>query len=221
MRRITGTVFQSLDGVVQAPGGPSEDPTGGFPHGGWLAPLFDDTAGEAIGRAFAEPFDLLLGRRTFDIFAAYWPFVEGDAAAMGEQFTRIGKYVLTRGDQPLPWDNSHRLADLDALRAVRDGDGPDLVIQGSSTLYPQLLAAGLLDRVTTLTFPVVVGTGKRLWGEGTPPRVLRMVDHRVGDGGVVVATYEPAGAVTSGWAGPRVDSPAEAARQARIAEGTW
>lgn len=230
----------SLDGVMQAPGGPSEDPTGGFAHGGWLPQFFDEDVGAAINAFFGEDYDLLLGRRTYDIFAAYWPYVggeatgigeifdragmdEGEAAAiaMGEAFTRANKYVLTRGTPELGWSNSHRLGGIDELRAVREGDGPDLLIQGSSTLYPQLMAAGLLDRLTVMTFPVVLGSGKRLLSDETPAQSLRMVDHQVTRSGAVIATYEPAGRVEHGWAGPQSTSERERARQAAMAEGSW
>ena len=240
MRKIRGSAFVSLDGVMQAPGGPSEDPTGGFAHGGWLPQYFDEDVGTAIDAFFAGDYALLLGRRTYDIFAAYWPYVggeatgigeifdrtgkdEGEAAAiaMGEAFTRANKYVLTRGTPDLGWSNSHRLGGIDELRAVRDGDGPDLLIQGSSTLYPQLLTAGLLDRLTVMTFPVVLGDGKRLFGQGTPAQSLRMVDQQVTPSGAVIATYEPAGKVEHGWAGPQSTSEREQARQAAMADGSW
>ena len=240
MRRITGSAFLSLDGVMQAPGAPGEDWTGGFEHGGWLPQFFDEDVGGAIDAFFGSDYDLLLGRRTYDIFAAYWPYVggqtsgigevfdgagkdEGEAAAiaMGEAFTRANKYVLTRGQPHLGWSNSHLLASLDDLTRVKQGDGPDLLIQGSSTLYPQLLERGLLDRLTVMTFPVVIGSGKRLFGGGTPTKALRMVDHQVTRGGTVIATYEPGGPVEQGWAGPQSSSDREQARQAAMAEGRW
>jgi dihydrofolate reductase len=139
--------------------------------------------GARVEALFDGEFDLLLGRRTYEIFAAYWPFVEGKAKAMGEAFDRAGKYVLTRGDQPLSWANSRRVKSLDALAELKRTDGPDLIIQGSSTLYPQLLAAGLLDQLTLMTFPLVLGDGKRLFGEGTKAGALRMVAHEVTAGG--------------------------------------
>ena len=240
MRKIRGSAFVSLDGVIQAPGGPSEDPTGGFAHGGWLPQFFDDQVGEAIDAFFGDTYDLLLGRRTYDIFAAYWPYVGGEATGigeifdktgkddgaaaaiqMGEDFTRATKYVLTRGSPDLGWSNSVPLTSIDHLRAIRDGDGPDLLIQGSGTLYPQLLAAGLLDRLTVMTCPVVLGRGKRLFGDGTPAEALRMVEHRITPSGAVIATYEPAGKVDHAWAGPQSTSARETARQAAIAEGNW
>lgn len=240
MRNIFGAVFVSLDGVMQAPGGPTEDPTGGFAHGGWLPQFFDDEVGEAIGAFFAGEYDLLLGRRTYDIFAAYWPYVgkeatemgetferaghedgEAEAVAMGEAFTRANKYVLTRGQPDLGWTNSHRVGGLDALRAVKEGDGPDLLIQGSSTLYPALIAAGLLDRLTLMTFPVVLGGGKRWFSEGATAKALRLVEQKATKSGAVIATYKPGGAVEQGWAGPQSTSEREKERQRQMAEGSW
>ena len=221
MRRIVGGAFVSLDGVMQAPGGPSEDYTGGFEHGGWLAPHWDEQVGEEIDRLFTEPFDLLLARRTYDIFAAYWPYAQGDNKPMGAMFDRVGKYVLSHDDQPLEWQNSTRLSSLDELAELKRGDGPDLVIQGSTTLYPQLLAAGLLDRLTVMTFPVVLGTGKRLFGEGTPPRTMNVIDHRTTTRGNIIVTYEPAGAVDVGDFSSEPQSEAEKMRQAAMKAGTW
>lgn len=240
MRKIRGSVFASLDGVMQAPGGPTEDPTGGFAHGGWLPQFFDEDVGEAIDRFFGDPYDLLLGRRTYDIFAAYWPYVGGDATGigevfdltgkddgeaaaiqMGQTFTRANKYVLTRGSPDLGWSNSHRVGSIEELRAVKHGEGPDLLIQGSSTIYPALIAEGLLDELTVMTFPVVLGSGKRIFGDGTPAKALRLTVHRVTRSGAVIATYEPAGSIEHGWAGPQSSSQREAARQQAMAEGRW
>ena len=240
MRKIISSTFVSLDGVMQAPGGPEEDPTGGFKHGGWIAPYGDETIGAALSELFAAPFDLLLGRRTYDIFAAYWPYVggetrgigeifdktgkdDGEAAAieMGEAFTRADKYVLTRGSGELGWSNSHRVGNMDELRRVKEGDGPDLLIQGSSTIYPALLAEGLLDQLTLMIFPVVLGAGKRWFGDGTPAEALRMVGHKVTRTGAVIATYEPGGGIEHGWAGPQSTSEREERRQAAMAEGSW
>jgi dihydrofolate reductase len=233
-------VFVSLDGVMQAPGGPSEDPTGGFAHGGWLPQFFDEDVGAAIDAVFAGDYDLLLGRRSYEIFAAYWPYVGGDATGIGEvfdlagkddgeaaaiemgkAFTRANKYVLTRGAPDLRWSNSHRLGSIEELRMLREGTGPDLIIQGSSTLYPQLIAAGLLDQLTVMTFPVVLGGGKRLFGESTPAQALRLVNHQVTRSGTVIAFYQPAGKVEHGWAGPQSNSEREQKRQRAISDGNW
>jgi dihydrofolate reductase len=240
MRRIRGSAFVSLDGVMQAPGGPTEDPTGSFEHGGWLPQFFDEDVGNAIDAFFGKDYDLLLGRRTYDIFAAYWPYVggettgigeifdrtgkdDGEAAAieMGEAFTRARKYVLTRGSPELGWSNSHRVGSIEELRAVKEGEGPDLLIQGSSTIYPDLIEAGLLDRLTVMTFPVVLGHGKKLFGDRTPAKALRMVDHQVTSSGAVIATYELGGQVEHGWAGPQSTSEREQARQRAMSAGTW
>ena len=221
MRRIIGSLFVSLDGVIQAPGGPTEDWTGGFDHGGWLAGLFDESSGAAIDHLFGGSFDLLLGRRTYDIFAAYWPFVEGDGKPMGAMFDRVAKYVFTHRDDDLDWVNSHRLATLDALAELKRSDGPDLIIQGSSTLYPQLLEAGLLDELTLMISPLLLGNGKRLFGDGTPPATLKMTAHRVSEGGNIVATYQPAGPVEIGTYVIDQPSEREQGRQAAMAEGSW
>ena len=219
MRRIIGGVFQSLDGVMQAPGGPSEDPTGGFPLGGWSTGFWDEAMGDAMETLFGHPFDLLLGRKTWEIFAAHWPYVPS-SDPMGELFGRVAKYVVTRSDEPLEWRNSHRLADIAAVAALKHCDGPDLVIQGSSTLYPALLAAGLVDRLFVMTFPVVLGSGKRLFGRGTLPFALRLADHRVSGSGVGIAAYEPAGAVPIGsFALPETNAAEQRRRQRMEREG--
>ena len=209
MRKLVGGIFLSLDGVMQAPGGPSEDWTGGFAHGGWLPPLGDEMIGETVGALFTPPYALLLGRKTYDIFAAHWPYVTGEEAAFGAALTAADKYVVTRGHAPLEWENSHRLDGIEAVAALKDTDGPDLLIQGSSTLYPALLAAGLLDSLTTMTFPVLLGHGKRLSGEAT----LRLADHKVSPRGIAIATWEPAGPVETGSFATHEPSAREQARQ--------
>jgi dihydrofolate reductase len=220
MRRIIGAAFTSLDGVIQGPGGPSEDPTGGFKFSGWLPPVGDDAINDKIGELFGRPFDLLLGRRTYEIFAAYWPYASDQMADIRDPFNACTKYVVTHRDEPLQWENSERVS-IESLREIKHGDGPDLVIQGSSTLYPQLLDAGLLDELTLMMVPIVVGTGKRLFGDGTPPRTLKMTAHHISDGGNIVATYEPAGPVEIGSYVTEAPSEREKARQAEMAEGSW
>ncbi|MBA4765852.1 MAG: dihydrofolate reductase family protein [Erythrobacter sp.] len=222
-RKITGAAFLSLDGVMQAPGGPTEDPTGGFEEGGWVFKLWDEGIEETLGSLFSGDYDLLLGRRIYDIFAAYWPYAEGDEKPMGEAFDRANKYVLTRGNQPLEWQNSHRLSGVEDVTALKEGDGADLIIQGSSTIYPALLAAGLIDTLITMTYPVLLGSGKRLFGEGTPTDRLEMTDHRVTDKGTVVATYRPGGTLPPyPDEGPiPVTSERELARRARMEAGDW
>jgi dihydrofolate reductase len=216
MRKIIGGVFQSLDGIMQAPGGPPEDPTGGFELGGWTATFWDGAMETAMGGMFNAPFDLLLGRKTYEIFAAHWPFVpEGDP--IGQAFTQAAKYVLTRGQDKLDWHNSHRLVGIDDVKTVKETGGPDLLIQGSSTLYPQLLAAGLIDRLFVMTFPIILGTGKRLFGPGTPSVGLKLVHGEVSSTGVIIATYEPAGTVPIGRFELPNPSAAELKRRERMA----
>lgn len=223
VRKFTGAAFLSLDGVMQAPGGPTEDPTGGFTEGGWLFRIWDPGIEETLGSLFSGDYDLLLGRRTYDIFAAYWPYAEGDNKPMSEAFERANKYVLTRGDQRLEWQNSHRLRGVEDVARIKAEKGADIIIQGSSTIYPALLAAGLIDRLITMTFPVTLGRGKRLFGEGTPVEKLEMTDHRVTEKGTVIATYQPGGTLTPypPEAPILATSDREKERQKRIAAGSW
>ena len=222
-RKITGGMFLSLDGVIQAPGGPDEDPMGGFDQAGWVFKLWDEGIEPALGKLFGGDYDLLLGRRTYDIFAAYWPYAEGENKPMSEAFTKAAKFVLTRGDQELPWENSHRLAGIEEVAKLKQTEGPNLVIQGSSTIYPELLAAGLIDEFVLMTFPLVLGNGKRMFGEGTPVERLEMIDHWVTDKGTVVATYRPGGPLPPypDEAPIPILSEREIERRRKIEEGTW
>jgi len=219
-RRIIGGAFLSLDGVIQAPGGPQEDMTGGFAHGGWMAPVFDEAVGHQVDTLFAGNFDLLLGRRTYDIFAAYWPFMPDDDP-IAARFAKAEKYVLTRSDMPLTWRTSHRLADLDALANLKGESGPDLVIQGSSTLYPQLLERALLDRLVLMIAPITLGAGKRLFNDGTPAGSMKLVEQRTTAGGMLMATYEPAGTLETGTFETQKPSELELKRRERVKAGDW
>ncbi len=220
MRKIIGGAFISLDGVVQAPGGPDEDTTGGFAHGGWMEPIFDEAVGHQVDTLFTLPFDLLLGRRTYDIFAAHWPFKPAEDP-IAAKFAQAQKYVLTGSDAPLDWKNSHRLADLDALAKVKAEDGPDLVIQGSSTLYPQLLSRGLLDRLVLMIAPITLGAGKRLFGDGMPAGAFKLTEQRLTPSGWVMATYEPAASVKTGSFETAEPSAAERVRRTKMEAGDW
>ncbi|QZH75153.1 MAG: dihydrofolate reductase [Erythrobacter sp.] len=223
-RKITGAAFLSLDGVMQAPGGPDEDTTGGFEHGGWFAALFEEAIGHQVDTVFKPPFDLLLGRRTYDIFAAHWPALADDGE-IGTLFAGISKYVLTSSDEPLAWQGSHALADIDAVAALKENGGPDLVIQGSSTLYPPLLARGLIDRLVLMVAPVVLGSGKRLFGANTDGSTgagaWKLVEQRQTPGGTLMSTYEPDGQVKIADFQLPDPTPEELARQQRMREGTW
>jgi len=222
-RAIRATVFQSLDGVMQAPGGPSEDPTDGFDLGGWQFGFPDEEAGEAIGASLKSPYALLLGRRTYDIFASYWPYQESndENGQIARDFNAAEKFVLTHSDAPLEWTGSRRVAGFDELAKICNGDGPYLQIWGSSTLYPGLLERGLLESLTILTYPLVLGKGKRLFADGTPPATLRVESGRMTAKGTAVATFRPELGVAVGESPPVEANPSEQSRQQRIAEGTW
>lgn len=219
-RNIVGAAFLSLDGVIQGPGGPEEDRTGGFAHGGWVEPIADEGMGEAIDGLFATDFDLLLGRRTYEIFAGYWPFQPSDNP-ITIAFAKAHKYALSHAALTLDWDATTHLRDLDALARVKAGDGPDMVIQGSSTLYPQLLARGLLDRLILMIAPVTVGAGKRLFGDGTPPGTLKLLEQRSSSAGWIIATYAPAGELRTGTFETQPPTKHELVRRERIARGEW
>ncbi len=209
MRQIRATVFVSLDGVMQAPGGPEEDATGGFAHGGWTVPYWDDVVAESMSDAFEEPFELLLGRRTYDVFAAHWPRVPMDATADGfdageaevaRTFNAVAKHVATRSPATLGWSNSHWLgADVPAaVRELKRGEGPGLLVQGSSMLLQTLLAHDLVDELRLLVYPITLGTGKRLFGQGTKPAAFEVVGSTMSPSGVVVTTYVRSGEVRTG-----------------------
>jgi len=200
MRKIVIGAMVSLDGVMQAPGGPNEDPTGKFRFGGWVAPHFDAVLGESVGAMFAQPFDLLLGRKTYDIFAAHWPYVGADDP-IGPLFDRITKYVASRNPQlQLEWQNSRNLgADVaGALRRLKAEEGPDLLTQGSSELVHTLLEHELFDEIYLSIFPVVLGKGKRLFVDSTSPGALKLVSSRVSGSGVTVNKYVRDGQVRTG-----------------------
>lgn len=220
MRKLTGAVFQSLDAVMQAPGGPEEDPTSRFEFGGWAQPLFDGDMGPFEGVIMGE-YDLLLGKRTYDIFSSYWPFNQDNP--IGEKFQRINKYVLTHSDAPLDWDNSHALSGdtADAVAELKRTEGRDLLIQGSSTLYPALLSARLIDRLMVMTFPIVLGEGKSIFDGSEKAGTLKLVDHFVTGTGVVIATYEPGGAVKTGTFETKPPSKQELERREKMKEGRW
>jgi dihydrofolate reductase len=200
MRRIVVASFVSLDGVMQAPGGPQEDPTGGFALGGWVAPHFDAAIGSVMGEIFSRPFDLLLGRKTYDIFAAHWPYVTDPNDPIAGLFNQITKYVASRTEPTLSWQNSQWLGPdtIASLQRLKTEDGPDLLVQGSSELLQALWQHGLVDEFSVLIFPLLLGRGKRLFGDGAVPAGLTLVKAKTYPTGVIVATYLPDGAVETG-----------------------
>jgi dihydrofolate reductase len=198
MRRLIVSAFMTLDGVVQAPGGPGEDEDAGFPYGGWTVPHFDAHLGEVMGALMSGPFDLVLGRRTYDIFAAHWPTASEEEGA--QPLNDAVKHVASRGRPSLPWARS-RLIEGDVAEGVAElkrQDGPELQVHGSGNLVQTLLRHGLVDEWQLLTFPVVLGRGKRLFADGTVPSALRLVSSSVSGTGVVVGRYVPAGDLVTG-----------------------
>lgn len=192
MRRIIAVAFVSVDGVMQAPGGPAEDRSGGFDLGGWSVKYSDAQSGAAVMRmvgTVAKPNDVLLGRATYDIWAAFWPHVPADDP-IGSVFTKANKYVMTSGTETLAWANTHQLHSIDELRKVKLGTGPDIVAWGSSTLMPQLLEDDLVDRLLLMTFPLTLGKGKRLFGSTTHPVPMKLLASEVTSTGVIMATYD-------------------------------
>lgn len=198
MRELIVTTFLTLDGVMQAPGGPGEDDSGGFAHGGWSVTFWDDQVARFMDETMGRPFDLVLGRRTYDIFAAYWPDAPEEAGS--KPLNDATKYVASRGRPTLEWRDSVLLEGdvAEAIARLKREDGPELQVHGSGNLIQTLLRHGLIDRYRLLVFPVVVGSGKRLFADGTIPAALRLLDSTVSSTGVVMGTYEPAGELVTG-----------------------
>jgi len=198
MRRLIVTTFLTLDGVMQAPGGPEEDPSDGFAYGGWSVNYWDDVMDRFQAQAIRGPFDLVLGRKTYDIFAAYWPTAPEEAG--GKPLNDATKYVASRGRPQLEWSKSVLLEGdaAEAVAALKQTNGPELQVHGSGNLVQTLLRHNLVDLYRLWGFPLVLGSGKRLFSEGTIPAGLKLVDTTVSSTGVVIGTYEPAGDVVTG-----------------------
>lgn len=218
MRKIIVGAFVSLDGVMQAPGGPTEDPTKGFKHGGWVTPYFDQEFGEEITHMFAQKYDLLLGRKTYEIFAAHWPYAEGGPDdAIAKQFKEIKKYAVSRsGEVDTSWQGSVLLRGVDDVKKLKQEDGPHLVTQGSTELVHALLANDLVDGLTIFTVPVVLGGGKKLFADGSTPHAFKLTRSRISSTGLLIGHYERSGDVQVGDTALAQPSKAEAARQERM-----
>jgi dihydrofolate reductase len=201
MRKLRATTFLTLDGVMQAPGGPGEDDEGGFTQGGWSVNFFDDEVGAAMDAFMAPPFDLVLGRKTYDIFAAFWPTAPEEAGS--KPLNDATKYVASRGRPQLDWERSVLLEGdvAEAVNRLKQEDGRELQVHGSGNLLQTLIRAGLVDEFQLLVFPVLVGDGKRLFADGTVPAALRLVESRVSPSGVFIGRYEPAGELRTGTFG--------------------
>jgi dihydrofolate reductase len=199
MRKILVTEFITLDGVIQGPGGPDEDPSGGFRFGGWQVPFGDEAVEQTIMELYAQPFELLLGRRTYDIWAAYWPRIGANSPGhpIAGPFNRVAKHVATHRPESLDWQNSHPLKDdlAGAVRALKEQEGADLLTHGSGDMVRQLLAAGLVDELRLLIYPVVLGHGKRLFGDDAQAMSLTLTHSIITPGGVLITRYVRGGAV--------------------------
>ena len=218
MRKIIVGAFISLDGVMQAPGGPEEDPVGGFRFGGWFAPQFDETIGAAMGELFGKPFALLLGRKTYDIFAAHWPYQQEDDP-FAAVLNRAAKYVATRRpEMKLAWENSQTLGEdvLATLRSLKKEDRPDLLTQGSTELVHTLLQHDLVDELNVLTSPLILGRGKKLFNDDGAPGALKLIDSKVSTTGVIIARYRRAGDVATGSFADSNPSAAELERRRNL-----
>jgi dihydrofolate reductase len=218
MRKIIVGAQVSMDGVMQAPGGPTEDPTQGFKFGGWAMPYFDDAAGEEIDRLFKD-FDLLLGRKTYEIFAAYWPYQDehGPVGDITKAFKDCTKYAVSRsGEVDTSWAGSVLLRDIADVKRLKKEDGPNLVTQGSTELVHALLANDLVDAMSLFTVPVVLGGGKKLFADGSAPHSFKLTRSRVSPNGVIVGHYEREGGIKIGSAPLGSPSEREVARQERM-----
>jgi dihydrofolate reductase len=216
MRKIIASTFLSLDGVMQAPGGPEEDPTRGFALGGWSANYWDEGMHAQMGKLMSRPFDLLLGRKTYEIFAAHWPFA-GDNPVT-HLFNKATKHVATRTLNTLDWVNS-RIIEGDAVagvKALKAEDGPYLLVSGSADFLQTLNDAGLVDEHSIWIFPVVLGRGKRLFEEGAAPKALELIESKTSSTGVMMNRYRPRGPVAPGSFALPECPPAELARREKM-----
>lgn len=223
MRKIIVNACTTLDGVMQAPGGPEEDPTGGFQYGGWSVNYWDEMMAKVImDELLAKPFDLLLGRKTYDIFAAHWPHVKNDPdklnAMAADKLNNAKKYVVSKTLAKAGWQNS-TLVRGDAAKEIRElknQDGPEIQVHGSSNLIQTLLKNDLIDKFRVWTFPLVVGSGKRLFGEGTIPAGLKLLDCKTSTTGVSIATYARSGEIKTGSVALENPTEAELDRRKRL-----
>ncbi|HVR77663.1 MAG TPA: dihydrofolate reductase family protein [Acidimicrobiia bacterium] len=198
MRKLIVQAFVTLDGVMQAPGGPEEDKSGGFAHGGWSVNYWDEQMGEVMGEATSAPFAMVLGRKTYDIMAAHWPHAGEEDGA--KPFNEATKHVASRSHPTLDWSNSIPIVGDagEGIAALKKEDGPELQVHGSANLIQTLLRHALVDQFRLWVFPLVIGSGKRLFGEGSIPSGLELVDSKVSTTGVVMGTYQPAGEIVTG-----------------------
>jgi dihydrofolate reductase len=215
MRKLTSNTFLTLDGVMQAPGAPDEDRSGGFTHGGWSAGYWDDEMGQRMGEYMGKPFDLLLGRRTYEIFAAYWPHATDQAIA--EPLNRARKYVASRTLDRVEWQNSELIQGdvVKAVETLKKGDGPEIQVHGSASLLQTLLKADLIDEIQLMIFPVILGTGKRLF-EKVTPKGFELLDSKTASTGVIMLRFSRGGAIRYGTLGAEQPTAEEMKRREKV-----
>jgi dihydrofolate reductase len=220
MRKLVVLSFITLDGVMQAPGGPEEDPTGGFKHGGWVFPYFDDFLGKVMDGQMDHPFDLLLGRRTYEIFAAHWPHVKTDEDPIAAGINKAKKHVASRTLAKLDWSNSELIKGDVAkeVKKLKEQNGPEIQVHGSGNLIQTLLKHDLVDQLWLKIFPITLGGGKRLFAEGTIPVGFRLLESKVSPAGVIIASYMRAEEVKTGSFALEAPGEAELARRKRLKE---
>jgi len=217
MRKMVVNTFITLDSVMQAPGGPEEDPTDNFKYGGWSFNYWDEFMGKLMDEFMARPFELLLGRRTYEIFAAHWPYIKDDPTA--DKFNTTRKYVVSKTVNKLNWNNSFLIKDnvVQELYKLKEQDGQELQVHGSSNLIKTLFNGNLVDLFNVWTFPVTVGKGKQLFGEGTNASSLKLIEVKSSNTGVIVATYQPAGELKIGSFALEDESEEELERRRKLA----
>lgn len=220
MRKLNVVSFITLDGVMQAPGGPEEDPTGGFKHGGWVVGYFDNFLGKVMVKQMSKTFDLLLGRRTYEIFAAHWPYVNNNEDPIAAGINNARKYVASKTLTKLDWNNSELImGDLvEEVKKLKDQGGPPIQVHGSGNLIQTLLKHNLVDELWLKIFPITLGPGKRLFAEGTIPVGYKILESEISPSGVIVATYGRTGEVKTGSFALETPTEAELARRKRIKE---
>jgi dihydrofolate reductase len=222
MRKLSVNTFMTLDGVMQAPGGPEEDTSDGFKHGGWSVNYWDERMGQLMDELSSRPFDLLLGRKTYEIFAAYWPHSTDEAQqSMADKLNNARKYVASRTLQSVDWQNSTLLkGDVgQAVAKLKEESGPEIQVMGSANLTQTLLKHDLIDQFGIWVFPLVLGSGKRLFGDGTIPEGLKVTRSESFSTGVVYATYERAGEIPYGTFASEEPSKEEIERREAVARG--
>jgi dihydrofolate reductase len=220
MRKLFVLSFITLDGVMQAPGGPEEDPTGGFKYGGWVAGYFDDFLGKVMVKQMSQPFDLLLGRKTYEIFAAHWPYVKTNEDPFAAGINNAKKYVASKTLKKLDWNNSELIkGDVPKeVKKLKEQDGPEIQVHGSGNLIQTLLKHDLVDELWLKIFPITLGGGKRLFAEGTIPAGFKLLESETSPTGVIIASYARAGEVKTGSFEFETPTEAELARRKRLKE---